>query len=394
MSINKYISVAPLMVAFLTILCCEEIFETHTGFKKTYGFADYAEKGHDVQQTSDGGFIMVGSTRYGYGEEDVYLVKTNPEGIQEWHSSFGGSKSDVGYSVRQTSDSGYVVVGNRDEDGIGGSDVWLFKTNSEGIRLWNRTFAGSEKDIGYAVQITSDGGYIVVGVSDSFGSGEGDVWLIKTDSRGVEEWNVTLGGEEYDRGHDVKQTSDGGYIITGYTWSSISEVSDILLIKTDSQGNEEWSRHYGGENYDTAYEVDETSDGGFIIVGFTNSFEANNFDVWLIKTSPEGDEEWNRTFGGSGSERGRSVEQTSDGGFIFTGYTSSFGSGGNDLWLVKTNSQGTKKWSKTFGGTLRDDGYSVEQTSDGGFIITGTTNSFGSGSDDFWLIKTDEDGNI
>ena len=256
--------------------------------------------------------------------------------------------------------------------------------------IFSITFGGVFDDKGYCVQQTTDGGYIITGYTKSFGNGGEDIWLIKTDSNGNEEWNQTFGGSEYDRGYSVQQTTDGGYIITGYTGHYSQR--DAWLIKTDSQGNEVWNRTFEwGECSEEGYSVQQTDDGGYIITGQkgTRSFYALlcRSDLRLFKTDSQGNEEWIRTFGGSGYEKGNSVQQTDDGGYIITGHTGTSGNGEYDLWIIKTDSQGNEDWNKTFGGSGYDVGYSVQQTDDGGYIVTGYTESIGNGGDDVWLIK-------
>jgi len=320
--------------------------------------------------------------------EDIWGLQSmsNIEcGHSNWFvNTFGGSSNDSGNSVQQTTDGGYIITGSTGTY----SDVLLIKTDSDGNEEWNKTFGGSDSDNGSSVQQTQDGGYIITGTIWSFGSGQQkDVWLIKTDSNGNEEWNQTFGGSDSDGGSSVQQTQDGGYIITGYTWSFGSGYSDVWLIKTDSNGNEEWNKTFGGSDSDFGNSVQQTTDGGYIITGYILGSV-----VWLIKTDPNGNEEWNKTFGSSADE-GRSVQQTQDGGYIITGSTQSFGSGQEDVYLIKTDSNGNEEWNQTFGGSSNDWGSSVQQTHDGGYIITGSTWSFGSGYSDVWLIKTDPQGN-
>jgi hypothetical protein len=263
----------------------------------------------------------------------------------------------------------------------------LIKTSSNGIEEWRQFFGGSKKDMVYSVQQTSDGGYILAGYTDSFGAGSCDAWLIKIDSAGNKLWDRTLGGSREDDVKSVSQTSDGGYILAGYTASSGAGGFDAWLIKTDSHGNELWDKTYGGSEYDYGYSVQQALDGGYIVAGFTYSFNEGNSDVWVIKTDSEGREKWNKTFGGSNSDRAESVQQTSDGGYIIAGYTASFGAGGSDAWLIKTDAAGNEEWNKTFGGSDANQALDVKETSDGGYILAGLTKSHDAGGTDLWLIK-------
>jgi hypothetical protein len=361
-------------------------------WNKTFGGSG-SDWGNSIQQTRDGGYIIAGRTRsYGAGASDVWLIKTDAKGNKEWARTFGGSDSDWGDSVQQTRDGGYVVVGSTGSYGAGEQDAWLIKTDAKGNKEWNKTFGGSDSDWGDSVQQTLDGGYIITGKTDSYGAGASDAWLIKTDAKGNKEWDKTFGGSGDDYGFSVRQTRDGGYIIAGRTGSYGAGDWDVWLIKTDAKGNKEWNKTFGGSDRDDGYSIQQTRDGGYIIVGETSSYGAGERDVWLIKTNAKGNKEWARTFGGSDSDWGDSVQQTRDGGYVVVGSTGSYGAGEQDAWLIKTDAKGNKEWDKTFGGSDSDWGDSVQQTRDGGYIVVGSTGSYGAGGWDVWLIKTDATG--
>ncbi|UCE37750.1 MAG: Ig-like domain-containing protein [Thermoplasmata archaeon] len=359
---------------------------------QTFGGVD-EDVGYSINQTSDGGYIITGYT-LSYGGYDVWLIKTNSTGDEEWNTTFGGGwDEDEGRSVQETSDGGFIITGvtySISPDG----DVWLIKTNDTGVEEWSNNYGGSLGDVGNSVQQTPDGGYIIAGQTASWGAGNNDAWLIKTDSGGDLKWNRTFGGSFGDVGQEVQVTSDKGYIITGSTSSWGAGKADAWVIKVSGLGSEVWNKTLGGEGSDYGYSVQETSDGGYIMTGYTNSFGANNYNAWLIKTDSSGNELWNESFGGSDDDRGYSVQETSDGGFIVTGKTNSYSVGSSDLWLIKINSSGIEQWNRTFGGSLGDNGQEVRETSDGGFIITGGTSSYGAGGSDVWLIKTNDTGYV
>jgi predicted secreted protein len=361
-------------------------------WNKTFG-GPADDFGMSVQQTSDGGYVIAGSTSsYGAGASDVWLIKTDSDGNKVWDNTFGGSSDDVGMSVQQTSDGGYVIADSTSSYGAGGDDVWLIKTDSNGNEVWDKTFGGSSDDGGLSVQQTSDDGYVIAGYTSSYGAGGDDVWLIKTDSNGNEVWDKTFGGTSDDVGVSVQQTSDAGYVVVGYTGSYGAGGYDVWLIKTDSNGNRVWDTTFGGSSDDGGLSVQQASDGGYVIAGSTNSYGAGGDDVWLIKTDSNGNRLWDKTFGDTSEDAAWSVKQTSDAGYIIAAFTMSHGAGGYDVWLIKTDSNGNEVWDKTFGGTPFDNGMSVQQTSDDGYVIAGSTSSYGAGGSDVWLIKLGPEG--
>ncbi len=339
---------------------------------KTYDYGSVS-LGSCVRQTSDKGFIIVGETGIDtveYGDTvvnvDVYLIKTDSLGNMLWQKTFGGSEQDDGEAVQQTNDSGYIIVGTTSSFGDTIScDACLIKTDRLGNLQWQRTFGGYSNDYGYSVQQTNDGGYILAGQQFSFGPGDGKAWLIKTDTLGNLTWQKSF-GDSYESGaSSVRQTIDEGYIIVGYVSGY-----DVYLVKTDSSGNLQWQKELGGQEDERGISIQQTKDGGFIITGYTESF-GNWVDVYLVKTDSLGNSEWQKNFGGNHIDAGLSVQQTQDLGFIISGSTQSYGRGGTDVYLIKTDSLGNIKWQKTFGDSWTDEGNSVQQTNDGGYIITG-----------------------
>jgi hypothetical protein len=361
-----------------------------TLWTKTFGGTNI-DVGYSVQQTRDGGYIIAGYTR-SYGTmsgRNVWLIKTDHLGNEQWNRTYGGNADEGGYAVRQTTDGGYIFAGYTKSFGAGGSDMLLIKTDTAGNALWTQTFGGTQDDEAYDVEETLDGGYIAAGATSSFGTaGSRDVWLIKTSAVGSEVWRKNLGGFGSDGARSIQRTADGGYIITGWTYSyGPGAVGNTWLVRTDSSGNAVWNKVFGGTDVDRGYSVQQTTDRGYIITGYTASSGAGLDDMHLIKTDSAGNEQWSKTFGGSGRDYGNQVRQTMDGGYIVAGYTLSFGAGSDDVWLVKTDSLGNQRWSATYGGTASDVAYSVSQTSDGGYILVGHTLSYGAGVHDVWLIR-------
>jgi hypothetical protein len=329
--------------------------------------------------------FCLGSFQFSYAQ---------PETV--WTKTFGGDAGDWGHDVQQTSDGGYIITAQGNFNHWDYAEGWLIKTDANGNVQWFKT----DTTNGYiSAQQTTDGGYIILGAYLSFDVGtytNYDVSLLKTDVNGRTLWTKTYGGGEAgEYCTSVHQTTDGGYIITGSTDPFSDVKSDVLLVKTDVNGNVVFTKNHGGDRDDQGRTVQQTSDGGYIIIGDTHSSELDS-DIWLIKTDADGDIIWTNTFGGSARDEGHDVQQTSDGGYIIIGdtYSSELDS---DIWLIKTDANGETMWSQTFGGNYSDWGHSVRQTNDVGYIITGTTNlmvNVDVNNSDLWIIKTDANGEI
>ena len=361
---------------------------------RAYGDS-WNDKGYSVQQTTDGGYIATGSTEcFATRSIDVYVIKTDAHGDTVWSRTFGGTARDYGYMVQQTTDGGYIVTGTTESFGAGIEDIYLIKLSAGGDTLWTRTLGGVDEEFGYSVRQTADSGYVIVGTTGTYGAGDYDVYLVKTDAEGVAQWSKTYGGTYMDEGYSVQEVPNGGYIIAGYTTSFGAGHDDVYLIRIDAGGDTLWTRTYGGLNNEEGWSVQPTADSGYIIAGVTSSYGAGGGDVYLIKTNALGDTLWTKTLGGADNDFGYSVQQTAGGGYIIAGSTRSRGAGHSDAYLIKTDALGDTLWTRTFGDTGYDAGYSAQQTTDGGYIIAGYTDGFGANEYDVYLIKTDALGNV
>jgi len=354
--------------------------ELGKSFETAYGTGN-DEEATSVQPTADGGYIAAGLVDNG-NDTDVSLVKIDSEGAQSWSVAIGGSGDDEANSVQQAADGGYIVLGTTDSSGAGGSDMYLIKTDASGTVAWSNTYGGADDEKGSSVALTADGGYILTGETRANGK---QVYLVKTDASGVKTWDVAIGSGN-EKGLDVAQTTDGGYIVTGET-KSFGNGKQIYLVKTDASGVITWEVAIGGAGDEKAYAVAQTTDGGYIIAGETDSVGAGGVDVYLVKTDSAGTIVWDTTFGGAGDDVGYAVELTADGGYIVTGETDSIGAGGLDAYLIKTDALGNETWSGTFGGAGDDAPVAGHQTADGGYVLAGTTDSIGAGGTDMYVVK-------
>ncbi len=360
-----------------------------SGWGWAYGGTS-SDIGRSVVQTSDGGYAIAGYTvSFGAGLNDVYLIKTDSGGNVLWSRTYGGTDNDMCFSLVQTNDGGYTMAGTTESFGAGLTDVYLVRTDRNGNMLWSRTYGGTGIDLGYTLVQTRDGSYVIAGYTNSSGAGGNDVYLVKTDANGNMLWNQTYGGTASDIGRSVVQTVDGGYAVAGYTNSFGVGGTDVYLIRASSSGDMLWSRTYGGTGNDLGHSVVETNDQGFAIAGHTNSYGAGSNDVYLVRTDSNGAMLWSKTYGGTGDDIGFSLVQAIGGRFAISGPTTSFGAGGTDVYLVETDANGNMLWSTTAGGTGNDFDGSLVQAVDGSYVIAGYTNSFGSGLNDFYLVKTD-----
>ncbi|MDI6755314.1 MAG: hypothetical protein QME78_13085 [Thermodesulfobacteriota bacterium] len=370
-----------------------------TTWAKTFGGVN-EDVAHSVQQTTDGGYIVAGGTSSsGAGFADFWIIKLNPNGEIDWQKTFYESNDDVAKSIQQTSDGGYIVAGQSSSLGNPLGDIWILKLNSNGDIDWQYFFGESGSSIANDICEIQGGGFIVAGNTNRLGLGAGraDVWILKLDASGnpLPWWPKMYGGTNDDTAYSIQQTSDGGFIVAGETYSYGDGYADVWILKLDVNGTVLWQNTFGGTNYDRAYSIEQTTDG-YIVAGETSSSGAGSADVWVLKLDVNGAPQtgWPKTYGGVYRDAAYSIRQTSDGGFIIAGETSSSGAGNADFWILKLNASGDIVWQKTYGGSGDDIARSIQQTSDGGFIVAGETYSSGAGSSDFWVLKIDGNGNV
>jgi len=373
----------PLKLALLLFLLIITIIVQgqQIDFEKRIGKSNMDDWGYSITETFDNGYIIAGLTgAIGFGQEDISLIKTDQFGDTLWTKTFGTlSNGEFAKSVIQTADSGYAVLGYTESYGAGAADIYLIKTDINGDALWTKTYGGALNDDGYCLQETTDGGFIIAGDTRSFSSGISDVYLIKTNSIGDTLWTKTYGGISDDHGTCVQQTSDHGYIITGYTYSFGADFIDLYLFKVDSLGNIQWEKTYDGPeigsnsgDYGTA--VQETYDGGYIITGTRGYISATGFtgQTWLLKTDFIGDTLWTKTFGqiNSDDSNGEDVKQCADSGFVVVASRNTFGAG-LDVYIIRTDLNGDTLWTKTIDGGDTEKGLSININSDQSYIISG-----------------------
>lgn len=411
-------------------------------WQKTYGGAS-SESANSIQQTTDGGYIFgcgsssndgdVTGHHGAAGVSDAWVVKINATGTIQWQRAVGANGSDGAVDVKQTA-TGYISTGTYRSRGYLVGDRYIVKYDNAGnVLSEDFAVASGGKNMARSIELTTDGGYVVAG---SISSTDGDIsgnhfgtdgWVIKTDNNGVIQWQKPLGGSGEDYATSIKKTSDGGYIVTGNSNSIDGDVTvnhggtDYWVVKLSSAGNIQWQKSFGGTGIDSATSVQQTTDGGYVVMGRTTSTDGDvtgnhgSTDYWLLKLDASGNLVWQKALGGTDSDVGLAVQQTSEGGYVVIGYSASTDGnitgnhGGNDCWVVKLDEVGNITWQKALGGTKSDIAYSVRQTTDGGYIIAGTSNSndgdvsgnhpkmnvtptsYGS---DFWIVKLNGTGNI
>lgn len=389
-----------------------------------------ADELFDLQRTADGGYVMTGYTTsqngdvsQSLGEEDVWVVKLDADGMIEWERSLGGSAHDEGRSIIQTSDGGFLVAGTTfSSDGDvtgyqGDRDIWIVRLDGNGNLLWQKSLGGPLREEGGYIALSPSGECYVAGSSKSNSGdltsnfGNYDLWVAKLNTTGDVLWQKNFGGSAEDWALGICSTTDGGVIVSGYTNSQDGDVtnnqgwSDAWVLKLAANGDLDWKRTYGGSLYDSGGSIQQTTDGGYIMAASSASNNgdllSNNggWDMWVVKLDPLGVIEWQSSFGGTAIDIAKSVSQTSDEGFIVAGHSASsngdfaVNQGNEDMWILRLDPTGALLWKRSFGGSTYDWAAAVQQTGDGGFILGGTTFSnngdvlFNNGFTDLIAVK-------
>jgi hypothetical protein len=373
---KKFIFIGPLLLFIFGMLPLVNDAQTIT-FQQIYqGNVD--RSGRDVIQTSDGGYLLAAMTENSIpGDSDMYIIKTNPYGDTLWTKTYGGNKPEYPYSALELGNGDYFILGYTDSYGAGDYDLWLLRINSTGTVLWSKTYGDTGDDQGKEIIPTSDGNYLLAGRSNGPGTADYDGLLIKIDPAGNELWKKFLGGTGYETIRSVAECSDGGFAFTGQTTTWGSGNGDIWLAKTNSTGDLTWSKTFGGTNIDDGNGLVVNSDGSIVLTAETNSFGSGLMDVQVLKTDDQGNQVWNKFYGGTNKDVSKTIVKTTDGGYFVGCISRSFGWINPEMWLLKLDASGDLMWSRNYGSWDHEHCHSAKQTSDGGYIALGHTKSYG-----------------
>ncbi len=375
----------PLTLLFLALVVSRPAVAQDTLWTRAYGSTE-EEIGAAAIQTPEQGFIAAGMQMSAFGPKpQIYFIKTDADGNTLWHRTYGGVESESARDLGLAPDGGYLLAGQTTSFGAGQQDLYMLRTNSDGDSLWSHTYGGADADEGSALAVVADG-YLIAGSTRSFGPGSISGYLVRTDLAGDSLWTRAYGGNGADSFNAIASCRDGCFILTGTTTSFGAGGSNLYLLKIDSTGTPLWSQAYGGDGDESGHAVVETADGGYAVAGSADLLGNGDLDFYLIKTDSDGNLLWSRTYGGASSDIANSLAKTPDNGYLLLGSTLSYGDGG-DLYLIKTDALGDTLWSRRYGGTDFDAGYSISTTTRGNYIIGGATRSFGHGGDDLYLLR-------
>lgn len=357
-------------------------------WQKAYG-GDGRDRAYDVIALKDGGAMIAGMSRsYGKGRSDMLITKMDKAGNILYRSSYGGKKRDYANAITHTSDGYFMAAGMSESfSDDGNKDVYVVKFDSEGKRLWQKTYGGEEKEEAKAIAGVSGGGALIAGYTESYGKGRKDVYILYIDKDGKEIWSKAIGGKEDDEAYDISLTADGGFVVVGATESYGAGNDDFYILKFDGKGKFLWDKVYGEANEDALHAVTPTPEGGFVVAGKTKSFGSKHSDIDIIKYSKNGEMIWHKIFGFDSKEWANDIIRIPGGGYLLAGTTKSFGFGKFDFYLLELDSEGSSVWANVYGGADKEMAAALTRTADGNVLVVGETESFGNGDYDFFLLK-------
>ena len=367
------------------LVCCAVFGQPAPEVQWTRTFGGNADdQGFWLENAPGGGFIIPAVNGSGeHGGPDAWLIKTNPNGDMQWNRQYGGGSFDEIRSVDVIPEVGYIALGTTASFGAGGEDFFLVKTNLEGNVIWTRTYGGIGDEHGRFVRRCEDNGYIMTGYTTSYGEGGRDIWLVKTNVEGDIQWTETYGGDEDEEGYSVRLAGDG-YCLAGYTESFGAGDYDVYVLRVSGAGDVIWSRVFGGTEREFAPGLRNTQDGGFIVAGSTNSFSAGWSDGYAIRLNGAGDTLWTRSYGTAIPESFHLPLVMPDGGFVFMGVNQY---PPYNMWVIRTNPSGNPIWERTLNAPGMEWTLGGQLAPDGGIIICGSTESFGNGGSDVYLVR-------
>ncbi len=365
--------------------------EFETNWQKAYG-GDGRDKAYDVISLKDGGAMIAGMSRsYGRGRSDMMIVRMDKKGKTLWRSSYGGKKRDDAYAITRSSDGNFFAVGSSESfSNDGDKDVYVVKFDKDGKRIWQKTYGGADSDVGKSVVAVNNGGILIAGFTNSYGKGRTDVYILYIDKDGKEIWSKAIGGEEEDEALDISLTADGGFVVVGSTASYGKGREDFYILKFDGNGKFLWDKVYGGVESDILHALTPTRDGGFVVAGETKSFESKHKDIDIIKYTKDGEQVWHKIFGFDSKDWVNDIIKIPGGGYLLAGTTKSFGFGKFDFYILEIDSKGSSVWANVFGGATKDIAHALTRTKDGKIIVVGETDSFGSGGYDFMMLELEK----
>ncbi len=383
--------VAGILLGAFTLVPHEVKAEGGSYWAKTYG-GNGESVLNDVTVMPDGSIIAVGWTNStGAGGEDALVMKLSPDGGVIWAKTYGGAQDDEAWAVAVAPNGDIIVAGYTSSFGAGSSDIWVLRLDENGNVKWQKTYGGNNWDVAIAMAVAPNGDILVAGDTGSFGVDFTDFWVLRLDGNGNVKWQKIFGKGN---ARAIIVAPDGDIVVAGDTDIFGAGSADIWVLRLDADGNVKWQKTYGGKNNEWPTSLALAPNGDIVVVGSTLSFGAGWYDAWILRLDQNGNVMWQKRYGGEYNDETWGVAVAQNGDLIVAGYTSSFGAGGYDAWVLRLDGDGNVKWQKTYGGKLGDKIYALDLTPKGDIVLAGSTLSFGTGWYDAWILRLPSDGNL